>query len=250
MKTGRAWFCAAGLCLALAAVFAFLATGYRTTALCFCGLAAVLAFYGLMARKGDRTARVLSLLMAACLLAGLVLFLVQEIPILRDARSDEDTDAPYLIVMGAAVHGSTPSLSMIERTEAALAWLREHPGGIAVLSGGQGSGEDMTEAQAMADYLTARGIPSERLIREPEATSSYENILFSLRLIEARGGDVTGRIALCSSEYHMHRMDLIARELGFQPVNVAARTSLVSLRVNYLIRESFAMWKCTLFGVA
>ena len=33
MKTGRAWFCAAGLCLALAAVFAFLATGYRTTAL-------------------------------------------------------------------------------------------------------------------------------------------------------------------------------------------------------------------------
>ncbi len=187
--------------------------------------------------------------MALCLLAGFALFAAAEIPVIRDARSDEDTDAPYLIVMGAAVHGSVPSLSMIERTEAALAWLEEHPAGIAVVSGGQGPDEDLNEADAMKDYLTARGVDPARILREPEATSSYENILFSLRVIGENGGDPAGRIALCSSEYHLHRMNLIASSLGCEPVDVAAVTGHISLRLNYFIREAFALWKVWIFGI-
>ncbi len=249
MSAGRGLFAAAGVCLALAAVFSFLAVGYRTTALCLCGLAAVLIFYGLTRRKPSRTAKRLERLMALCLLAGFALFAAAEIPVIRDARSDEDTDAPYLIVMGAAVHGSVPSLSMIERTEAALAWLEEHPAGIAVVSGGQGPDEDLNEADAMKDYLTARGVDPARILREPEATSSYENILFSLRVIGENGGDPAGRIALCSSEYHLHRMNLIASSLGCEPVDVAAVTGHISLRLNYFIREAFALWKVWIFGI-
>ena len=135
------------------------------------------------------------------------------------------------------------------RTDAALQWLMTHPEGIAVVSGGQGPGEDMTEARAMADWLIARGVDPARILLEEEATSSYENLLFSLRVYEANGGDPTGRIALCSSEYHMHRLRYMGERLGFQPVMVAGRTGHVTLRLNYLIREAAALWKCWLFGL-
>lgn len=249
MKSGKCLFLAAGACVLLAAFTRFVLVGYGMTALCFLGLAAVLAFYGLMLRRRTRTAVILSILAAVVLAAGAVLLIITEVPIVRDARSDADTDAAYLIVAGAAVHGTTPSLSMVERSDAALAWLNEHPDGIAVVSGGQGGGEDMTEAQAMYDWLTAHGADPARILLEPEAATSYENLLFSLRVIEAHGGDTTGRIAICSSEYHLHRLAYMAEELGITPVCVAAKTRHMTLRLNYYLREAAAMWKCRLIGI-
>lgn len=249
MKSGKGLFLASGVCALLAAFTRFALVGYGMTALCFLGLAAVLAFYGLMLRWHTKAAAILSILAAVVLAAGAALLIVTEVPIVRDARSDADTDADYLIVAGAAVHGTTPSLSMVERTDAALAWLNEHPDGIAVVSGGQGDGEDMTEAQAMYDYLTAHGVAPARILQEPEAATSYENLLFSLRVIEAHGGDTTGRIAVCSSEYHLHRLAYIAEDLGFTPVRVAAKTRHLSLRLNYYLREAAAMWEYYLIGI-
>lgn len=246
---GKGLFIAAGVFLVLALFTKLCLMGYGMTAVCFAGLAAILAFYGFLRRRGGRPAKTAGILTAAVLAAGFALFLAAEIPVVRDARSDENVDAPYIIVLGAAVHGSTPSLAMAERADAALQWLREHPEGVAVVSGGQGPGEDITEADAMALYLTERGVAPARILREPEATTSYENLLFSLRVIEAHGGDPTGRVAVCSSEYHLHRARYIAERLGCEPVGVAARTGVLPLRLNYYVREGLAMWKCRLFGV-
>lgn len=249
MKTGKGCFIAAGVSLFLAAFTRFCLVGYQFSALLLCALAAVLAFYGLMVRWHTKAAKVLSILAAAGLAAGFVLFMVMEVPVWRDGRTDGNADAPYIVVLGSAVHGTTPSLTMVERTGAALAWLEAHPDGIAVVSGGQGPGEDMSEAEAMYDWLTARGVAPERVLMETLSTSSYENLLFSLRVIEDHGGDPGGRVAICSSEYHLCRACLIARELGCEPVRVAAGTGHISLRLNYAIREAFALWKCRLFGV-
>ena len=249
MKRGKGFFIAAGASLFCAAVARFCFVGYRFSALLLCLLAVVLAFYGLMRRWDTKASRVLQILAAVGIAAGLVLFTVMEIPVWRDGRSDENTDAPYIIVLGAAVHGTTPSMSMVERTDAALAWLEDHPDGIAVVSGGQGPGEDISEAEAMYDYLTARGIAPQRILMETLSTNSYENLLFSLRVIADDGGDPDGRVALCSSEYHLCRLCLMARELDCKPVRIAARTSHVTLRLNYAVREAFALWKCRLFGI-
>lgn len=248
MKRINGWFLAALVCLLLAAVFRFAFVGFRFSALLLCALAAVLAFYGLMARWGTRAARVLSVLGAILLGAGFALFMMAEIPVWLYGHSDEDTDAPYLIVMGAAVHGTAPSLSMLERTQAAYGWLIDHPEGVAVVSGGQGNGENISEARAMFDLLTAWGIPRERVLMESLSTSSYENILFSLRVIEDHGGDPLGRVALCSSEYHLHRLCVIARALGCEPVRVAATTEHPALRVNYAVREAFGLWRIWVLG--
>lgn len=84
---------------------------------------------------------------------------------------------------------------------------------------------------------------------ETLSTSSYENLLYSLRVIAELGGDPGGRVAICSTEYHLCRLCYMARELGIEPVRAAARSTHPALRLNYAVREAFALWKCWLFGI-
>ena len=242
-------YIAAVFFLACAAVFKFIFVGYGVTALCLTGAAACCAFFGFCHGRREKAVRRLRALAFLALAAALCLFLAAEIPVLAGSRSDEDTAADYAIVMGAGVNGTVPSLTLRNRLETAHAWLLENPGGVAVLSGGQGPGEDMTEAQCMYDWLTERGIAPERLLLESEATSSYENIRYSLKLIEAHGGDPAGTVAIVSNDYHLCRIRLLGEALGCRPLGVAARTPHFTLYVNYAVREAFALWEIWLFGI-
>lgn len=241
-------FAAAAVCVLLGAGFALFAVGYLTTTLVFLGIAAVLVLFGVLAPKQSAAARWARRVLAGLLIAGFGCFLAAEIPVLRDARSDSDTSAPYLIVCGAGVNGSSPSLSLLERLGAAEQWLADDPEGVAILSGSQGAGEDLSEARAMYVWLTERGVDPDRLVLEEQAGSSQQNIAYSLAAIGQRGGDPTGRVAILSSDYHMHRLRCIAQRLGCQPVMVAAPSTIASLFVNYAIREAAAMWKLWVFG--
>ena len=51
--------------------------------------------------------------------AGLIVFTIFEIPVVRDARTDTDAHPDTIIVLGAGVNGSTPSLSMCNRLDCA-----------------------------------------------------------------------------------------------------------------------------------
>ena len=170
---------------------------------------------------------------------GLVYFVIIEIPIIDEASGDGDFDADYLIVLGAAVHGDTPSLSLVERLSAAKDYLTKHPDTVAIVSGGQGGGENVSEAQAMYEWLCEKGIDPERIIMENKATSTYENLKFSREIINARSDNAT--IAVVSSEYHLCRAKLIAKTLDMEIHTVPAHTTYFSIKLNYFIREAFGV---------
>ena len=235
----------AAVCLIAASVFGFALTGYSTMALCFLGLAAVLGFYQLVLRKKLRKTGIAA---AVILLCGLTAFAVFEAPVISASRGDAEPEASYLIVLGAGVNGSTPSLSMVNRLTAVRAYLGKYPDSLAILSGGMGRGEDITEAQAMYTWLTEHGVDGARLIQEDRATSTRENIAISLDIIASRGGSVTGDVAICSSEYHLCRAKYLAAQQGCDALTVPAQTSLFVLRLNYFIREAFAMAYYRLLG--
>lgn len=88
----------------------------------------------------------------------------------------------YLIVLGAHVNGTRLSRALRFRVEKAEEYLRENPRTLAVLSGGRGVDEKISEAKAMADYLLAHGIERERLLLEERSVSTAENLRFSLEL--------------------------------------------------------------------
>ena len=52
----------------------------------------------------------------------------------------------YIIVLGAHVDGTRMTLALLERARRALLYLEENPGTKAVLSGGRGDGERISEA--------------------------------------------------------------------------------------------------------
>ena len=101
--------------------------------------------------------------------------------IVRIAREQQ---ADAVIVLGAAVHGDRVTWVLSNRLDAAIAYLEAHPDAIAVVSGGQGAGETVTEGSAMRKYLLEHGIAEDRVIAEERATNTTENFLFSKALID------------------------------------------------------------------
>lgn len=233
-----------GALLLLSGFFAFALIGYITLALVFLALALLAGAYRLIrlfSRTKPKYAQSLKRALTAAVYLAAAVFFAIEIPIIAAARTDKDPAAPYLIVLGAGVNGTEPSLSLINRLNAAMAYLEAYPQSKAVLSGGQGPGEDITEAECMYKWLTERGIEKDRLILEDNSSSTYENLKYSLASIKDDGGDPSGRVALVSSEYHLYRAGYMAKELGAVPLGVAAQTTKPILKINYFIREAAAV---------
>ena len=193
------------------------------------------------------TGKTVNKVLTVILSVGVLYFIIVEIPIVSAARTDPDPQAQYVIVLGAGVNGTQPSLSLLNRLNAALDYLSEYPQSKAIVSGGQGTGESVTEADCMYDWLTAKGVAPERIIKEERASSTQENFAYSFEIIRALGDDPNGS-AFVSSEYHLYRAKMLAARQGVTVKSVAAHTSYPLLMTNYFIREAFAVTYLRAFG--
>lgn len=215
---------------------------------CLAILQCLFFLVGLLRPRHLVPAKVLRTVLTGIVCLGLTVCGVTEVLILRASLGQPEADCPYIVVLGAKVNGTEPSLSLADRIDAAWDYLTEHPDTIAILSGGQGSDEDISEAQCMFDRLTARGIPAQRLWLEDKATSTWENLQFSLDIIEANTGVRPSTIGLLSSEYHLFRASLFARDCGVEAIGIPAETSWLSLKLNYFTREVAGVWHYILLG--
>ena len=188
-----------------------------------------------------RLSKTWRIVLAALLVLGAAVFAVFEAPVISNAKTDADPQSDYLIVLGAAVHGDTPSLSLVERLRAAKDYLDAHPNTVAIVSGGQGGGENMSEAQAMYDWLCKSGIDTDRIIKEDKAVSTYENLKFSREIISSLTDKSDPTIAVVSSEYHLCRAKLISKSLDMDIHTVPAHTTYFTVKLNYFIREAFGV---------
>ena len=180
---------------------------------------------------------------------GLIYFCCVELPIIKNSFTDRDCERKYLIVLGAAVHGDEPSLALQHRLEGALDYLNSYPESTAILSGGKGQGENISEAQCMYEWLIEHSIDPSRLIMEDKATSTAENLRFSFDIIEKRGDEPDGNTALVSSSYHLYRAKSMAKALGVRSAGVAGNMGYPVYMLNCYIREAFGVTHLWIFGV-
>lgn len=151
-----------------------------------------------------------------------------------------------VIVLGCQVRGETPSSMLAYRLNAAQEVLKEYPDSICVVSGGQGSGEDISEAEAMRRYLLDNGIAEERIIKEDKSVSTRENIRFSAEILSEMG--ITDEVVIVTNDFHQYRADIYARENGFTSVgHHSTRTPFHNL-LNYWVRE-WAAIMAVRFGI-
>ena len=234
----------------LGLVMRLIVPSFRFTGWILVGVSCVIALFlliRLLRSKHPRLAKVCFGLLCIGLSMGLVAAVITGIPIAKAATAVPQP-CEYVIVLGAGINGSTPSLSLRDRLDAAYEYLTAHPDAICIVSGGQGPGEDLTEALCMYLDLTEKGITPERIWMEDKSTSTRENIAFSLALIEEKTGQRPLKAGVLSSEYHMYRAKLVAREQGLNAIEIPAKTSWVSLRINYFLREIVAVWYYLILG--
>ena len=177
------------------------------------------------------------------------LFLIEGVVIADGHREPSGETPDAVIVLGAGVNGTQPSLSLQTRLDAALAYLEEHPEVPVVLTGGQGYGEEITEARCMYEYLTERGVDADRLILEDQASNRAENFAFSGEVLRQGGIDpALDTVAVVTNDFHIARARLLAAKKGYGfTVGVPAELPWLHLEVNYYLREAFAMVKSALF---
>ena len=251
-KRERLLFAAALVFLALAVLLRFV-PGLRFSALlCLCATAVLFIFYLLehFARRGHRAAAWCELALIAALLLGFSLFTVPETMVVRGSFADE-SDAPVsaVIVLGAGVNGETPSLTLRTRIDAAAAYLEEHPDVPVVLSGGQGPGEAITEAECMRRALVRRGVDESRLYPEERSTSTQENLRYSRAILEELGVDPAQRVAIVTSDFHLCRARLMwGGDTAAVPAHLPSALYFQCLTVNYFIREAFGLAAYFVYG--
>lgn len=252
MKQYRSYVFIAFVCAVLGLFFKLALIGYSTLSYAFFGVAALSLFFmalKLLAPRFPKLTKTLNKL--ACYAIWLFLFAlaVTEIMLFNEAKKVENRGADYAIVLGAGVNGTVPSLSLKARLDAALSYAEANPDTVLIVSGGQGNGETITEAECMYRWLTARGVAPERIVMEDRAANTQENIAFSRALILERDPDFRGKICLVTEGYHIARAKLFALRAGFLNVTAErAYTGYPVLTANYYLREAIAMWYYLIFA--
>lgn len=99
-------------------------------------------------------------------------------------------------------------------------------------------------AQGMFDYLVARGISPDRIIREAASTDTDENIRFSGQLIHIE----TDSVGVVTSNFHIFRAVHLAKAAGYEEVYGIPARSYPGLLMNNMLREFFGIIKDFLAG--
>lgn len=143
-----------------------------------------------------------------------------------------------VIVLGCEVRGDEPSYTLRLRLDTAYDHLASNPDAKAILSGGKGEREKISEAECMYRYLTDKGISPDRLYKEERSTTTDENIRYSAEIIRQNG--FSENVAIVTDWYHEFRAGNIASRNGLNPGAVSAPTARF-VTANLVTREIFAI---------
>ncbi len=160
------------------------------------------------------------------------------------AKQKPDYDKDYIIILGCSIDrrgGLLPLLKGRVNRAIRFAWEQEIATGKPlkyVPSGGQGENEIMSEGSAMELYLKTRGAEDYEVFPEKKSVSTDENFRFSKKIIDELDPDA--RIAFATTNYHMLRSGIIARNAGIDAQGIAGDTKWY-FWPNGFIREFFGI---------
>ena len=151
-------------------------------------------------------------------------------------------DFDYVIIHGAGIKkDGTVTKLLADRCDKAIEIYRKDPTSpYLVPSGGQGSDEVCSEAEAMRKYLVSQGIPEDKILLEDKSKTTMENVTFSKNLIEKRPG--RKYTALVTSNYHIYRAMRYAKRAQLKAVGIGSRVAPYYYP-SALIREFVAVHK-------
>lgn len=152
----------------------------------------------------------------------------------------------YVIVLGSGLkNGNELSYVLLRRLNTALEVVESSPDVTVIVSGGKGPDENISEAEAMRNYLVSKGINFDQILLEDKSTSTAENLSYTHDLMKSKSLS-DGRIALVTNDYHSFRAKYLASKNGLEVDSISSKTAIM-VRINYMIREYYACIKSFIF---
>ncbi|WP_123053024.1 YdcF family protein [Clostridium sp. JN-1] len=118
-----------------------------------------------------------------------------------------------IIILGCRVYGSTPSSFLKSRVEKGFELYKDGYGKYIIVSGGRGSGENISEAEAMKRYLVSKGMDSSKILIDDKSASTIANLINSKAIMKKN--DLKTAV-IVSNKYHLNRASLMAKHEGIE----------------------------------
>ncbi len=174
----------------------------------------------------------------------IIIFLFSASKVISGFKNNDSQKLDYLLVLGSHVTKDGPALATAYRLDTAYEYLKNNPSTICIITGGMGNNEHDTEAKVMGDYILNKGLDSNRLILEEDASTTYENFLFSSKLMDIENDN----IGIVTNNFHIYRSLQIAKKQGYKNVYGLPAYSLPINLLSNCLRESFALIAYKLTG--
>ncbi len=158
------------------------------------------------------------------------------------------SDPDIMIVLGCQVMEWGPSQSLEDRLREGLELLDKFPDLYIIVSGGQGSNEPTTEAQAMAAFFIAHGVEEDRIYQEGNSHNTHQNLSYSRLLMEEEG--LEGNVVIVSSGFHLVRASFLWERVGGDGDTLSVVAAPVTHQPSWIkshLREPLALIKSFLF---
>ena len=175
-----------------------------------------------------------------CLLVGTILIVV------KAGKHMPQMNKDYLLILGCQIRkdGTLPPL-LKGRADRAVEFAklqRQRTGKplVYVPSGGQGTDECCSEAEAIHNYLISIGIKENEIVVENQSTTTYENFANSLSIIYPNRAQKSPKIAFSTTNYHVFRSGVIASSMGITVEGIGSKTKWY-FWINAMIREYIAI---------
>jgi len=152
----------------------------------------------------------------------------------KTATRDNKVHSDVILVPGAkAYRGKRYNLCMLARVEHAVALYKARYAKKLLFSGGIDKEDNANEAETMKSIAISLGVPANDILLETSSTSTWENLLFSKKILQAQG---LHTVIIVTEPFHAPRTLLVAKKLGINASSSPAVKSRCWLRRGYFSR--------------
>lgn len=158
------------------------------------------------------------------------------------ARLDDREPADIVIVLGAAQYSGKPSAILEARLKHAKNLYDQGVVSYVVTSGGRQEGDRYTEADAGVRWLTARGLPPDRVVGVGEGNDTLGSVRAVANVAKQRGWTSA---VIVSDPWHSMRARTMARDEGLgaqsSPTHTGPAVQTRETQARYIVYETAAL---------
>jgi uncharacterized SAM-binding protein YcdF (DUF218 family) len=158
------------------------------------------------------------------------------------AREDDRALADVVVVLGAAQYDGKPSKILEARLNHARSLFERGVAAHIVTGGGRRAGDNYTEAEAGARWLSSHGVPRDRVIEVDKGGDTLGTLKAVADEVKARGWRSA---VIVSDPWHSLRARTMAEDAGLQawtsPTHSGPVVQTRQTQIRYILRETGAL---------